>query len=169
MDFGTYNRAERAQEGEWMHVLHPETTRPLYLHMDGKKATASDVENDAPVRVLVQGVHSPALRKMHKAYENKAAGIRARMGRATGAGELRNLQKQIAELEEQHGLDMIKAAILNWENLPYLAEVLPFSDEAKDKIVPYAGQLDCSTEWLAEDVARFSRDRSNFFQTPATD
>lgn len=169
MDFGTYNRAERAQDGEWMHVLHPETLRPLYMHMEGKKAVASDVENDAPSRIRVQGVHSPELRKMHKSYEDKAAGIRARMGRASGAGELRSLQKQLSELEELHGLNMIKAAMLDWENIPYLGEVLTFSAEAKDKIVPHAGQLDCPTEWLAEDVARYSRDRSNFFQKPTTD
>ena len=168
MDFATYNRATRAQEGEWMHVQHPELLRPLYAQ-DGKRPAVGVVESDKPVRVLVQGVHSPELRKMHKVFEDQVALIRARMGRANGTGEVRALQKQMAEAEEKHGLAMIAAAIKGWENIVFNGEFMPYTEEAKAQIVPHFGQLDCPTEWLAEQVAHFSRDRSNFFQKPATD
>lgn len=168
MDFGTYNRATRAQDGEWMHVLHPETLRPLYAQ-DGKPLVIGEDETDKPVRVLVQGLHSPDLRKMHKAYEDQAALLRARLGRADGSGNMRAIQKQMAEAEEKHGLAMIKVAIKGWENIIYNGADLPFSEGAKSQIVPEVGQLDCPTEWLAEQVAQFSRYRSNFFQKPATD
>ena len=168
MDFGTYNRALRAQEGEWLHVLHPDLARPLYLQ-DGKPPSIDVTETDKPVRVLVQGVHSPELRKMHKAFEDQLALLSARMGRANGSGEVRSINKQMAELQEKHGLAMIGAAIKGWENFVYNGEVLPFSDEAKAQIMPQPGQLDCPTEWLTEQIAHFSRDRSNFFQKPATD
>jgi hypothetical protein len=169
MDFGTYNRATRAQEGEWMHVLHPETFQPLYLHMDGKKATASAEPNETPVRMLIQGVHSPDLRKMQKAYEDQAALLRAKMGRANGIGEIRAIQRQLEEAEQKHGFALLRAAVLSWENFPYLGEVLVYSEKAKDDILPKFGEFDCPTEWLAEQAAQYSRDKSNFFQKPATD
>lgn len=168
MDFGTYNRATRAQEGEWMHVMHPETLRPLYMQ-DGKTPTLGEAETDKPCRILVQGVHSPELRQMHKVYEDRIALLRAKASRADGQGVIRNLQKQMREEEEKHGLAMIAAAIKGWENIVFNGELLPFSDDAKSIIVPDPGQMDCPTEWLAEQVANFSRDRSNFFQKPATD
>lgn len=168
MDFATYNRATRAQDGEWMHVAHPDTLRPLFMKMDGKKATASEEENDAPIRVLVQGISSPELRQMHKAYEDRLALIRAKMTRANGQGEVVALQKQASELEEKHGLAMIATAIKGWENLPFNGEVLAFSDDAKSQIVPPFGSMNHPTEWLAEQVAMFSRDRSNFFTKPVT-
>lgn len=168
MDFGTYNLAARAQEGEWMHVLHPETLRPLYMQ-DGKTPTLGETETDKPCRILVQGAHSPELRQMYKAYEDRIALLRAKASRADGQGVILSLQKQMREAEEKHGLALVAAAIKNWENIVFNGEVLPFSDEAKAKIVPAPGDLDCPTEWLARQIVNFSRDPSNFFQKPATD
>lgn len=168
MDLGTYSRATRAQEGEWMHVLHPETMRPLYMQST-TPLSVGDTVTDKPVRVLVQGVYSPELRAMSKAHEGAMAKLRAKLGRATGAGDVAAIQSQITEATEKFGLSLIAAAIKGWENFVFNGEVLAFSDAAKEKIIPKAGELDCPTDWLIEQVSLFSQDRSNFFMKAPQD
>lgn len=162
MDLGTYSRATRAQEGEWMHVLHPETLRPLYMQ-NTKPFSVGEEATDKPVRILVQGIYSPELRAMSKNHEGAMAKLRAKLGRATGAGEVAAIQSQITEATEKFALSLVAAAIKGWENLVFNGDVLAFSDAAKEKIVPKAAYFECPTDWLIEQVSQFSQDRSNFF------
>lgn len=86
MDFSTFDNRPRAEAGEWLHLVHPETGAPLYL----KAADGSD-DTEKPCRVLLRGQASPtvqaALRRARHAQmqqERKGADDR----RAGGLEEL---------------------------------------------------------------------------------
>ena len=168
MDFAHYNRAKRAEDGAWLHVLHPDKDEPLYLHEQDGKAVSLPEPNDKPCRVLVRGIHSPRLRKMHKAHERKISEMQMRMAQGSKA-DRKGFLDSIREAEEEFGLRLLDEAIIGWENIPWDGEVLPYSEDAKAMLIPEPGQYDAPTDWLMEQISDFAKGRSNFLETSPGD
>ena len=184
MDLSKYNRAHAARDGAWMHLAHPETREPLFAvgllkadadagiddgwnALTAKEAEAYPGAGCKPIRFHLQGISSPAIRAMQRQHDDKVELLRLRR-KASTPEQIVTLNNDIQDETEAHGLAVLTAGILGWENLPWQGALLEFTPENRAMLLPRVGQLDAPTEWLAMQIGEFMRSQANFLPKRAT-
>ena len=140
VDFGSaeFDLRDAADDGAWCQLLHP------------VKRDELGVEDDAPVRIRIQGVDSMGFEKTiakTAAFRSNEPGQRGQMSEK----RLLVLTEQAAKYQARE----LAEITIDWENIDWDGAVFPFNKENAVKM--YARY-----KWIREQLIEFIAERANY-------
>jgi hypothetical protein len=125
-----------AEAGRKLHVRHPLFNHPLYYGPDTDEDGIKQGEDCQPVTMTVRGYHSKSVQQ--------------------AAAKVKRKRAKFGDEEEELGLDMIEAMVLDWEGFTDDGEALELT-RTNLRLV-----FDMDVGFFRQ-VEEFARDRRNFF------
>ena len=146
VDFGSteFDLRDAADDGAWCQLLHP------------VKRVELGIEDDAPVRIKIQGVDSMGFEKTIA----KTAALRANEPGQRGQMSEKRLLVLTEQAAKYQARELAEITI-GWENIDWDGAVFPFSKENAVKMF-------ARYKWIREQLIEFIAERANYAKNDST-